>query len=120
MYVKSFNPNFTIIYYFPKLLNITYYKSIQFEEVPEKTENQALLELKPPSGRFFPHFVGEENGQPPAQRANVALIPAAIKPTRLVANINQPEGISAFPVSPYHTTKSTKPATFSYTKYQPP
>ena len=26
------------------------------------------------------------------------------------------EGISAFPVSPYHTTKTTKPATFSYTK----
>ena len=25
------------------------------------------------------------------------------------------EGISAFPVSPYHTTKTTKPATFSYT-----
>ena len=65
----------------------------------------------------FPHaLLGRESGQPPAQRANVALIPAAIKSTRLVANANRPSGISAFPVSPYHTTKTTKPATFSYTK----
>ena len=66
--------------------------------------------------QFFPSFVGEENGQPPAQRANVALIPTAIKSTRLVANANRPEDISAFPASPYHTIKTTKPATFSYTK----
>ena len=66
---------------------------------------------------YFSHaLLGRESGQPPAQRANVALIPAAIKSTRLVANANRPEGISAFPVSPYHTTKTTKPATFSYTK----
>ena len=65
----------------------------------------------------FSHaLLGWESGQPPAQRANVALIPAAIKSTRLVANANRPEGISAFPVSPYHTTKTIKPATFSYTK----
>ena len=37
---------------------------------------------------------------PSAQRANGALIPVAIKSTRLVANANRPEGISAFPVSP--------------------
>ena len=61
----------------------------------------------------FSHaLLGRESGQPPAQRANVA----AIKSTRLVANANRPKGISAFPVSPYHITKTTKPATFSYTK----
>ena len=47
---------------------------------------------------------------PSAQRANGALIPAAIKSTRLVANANRPEGISAFPVSPiYHTTNHPNP-----------
>ena len=68
---------------------------------------QALLELEPPSGQFFPCFVGEESGQQPAQRANVALIPAAIKSSHLITNTNRPEGISAFPVSPYHQTHQT-------------
>ena len=68
----------------------------------------------------FSHaLLGRESGQPPAQRANVALMPAAIKSTRLVANANRPEGISAFPVSPYHTTKTTKPATLAI-PHQPP
>ena len=40
----------------------------------------------------------------------------SIKSTRLVANANRPEGISAFPVSPYHTTQKPKPSTLSYTK----
>jgi hypothetical protein len=69
---------------------------------------QALLELEPPSGRVFPRFFGGENGQPSAQRANDALITATIKSTRLVANTNRPEGNSAFPVSPYHTTQTTQ------------
>ena len=44
---------------------------------------------------------------PSVQRANGALILAAIKSTRLVANANRPEGIFAFPVSPYyHTTEN--------------
>ena len=33
--------------------------------------------------------------------------------TRLVANANRPEGISAFPVTPYHTPKP-KPSTLKY------
>ena len=49
---------------------------------------------------------GGENGQPSAQRAKGTLILATIKSTRLVANANRPEGTSAFPVSPYHTTQT--------------
>ena len=41
------------------------------------------------------------------QGAN-ALIPAAIKSTRLVANANRHEGISAFPVSPILPTLTTQ------------
>ena len=37
---------------------------------------------------------------------NGALTFAAIKSTRLVANLNRPEGTCALPVSPYHTTKN--------------
>ena len=48
------------------------------------------------------------DGQPSAQRANGALVLAAIKSTRLVANANRPEGNYAFPVSPYHTTETTE------------
>ena len=56
---------------------------------------------------FFPRFVGGRMVMPSVQRANGALILAAIKSTRLVANANRPEGIFAFPVSPYyHTTES--------------
>ena len=44
---------------------------------------------------------------PSVQRADGALILAAIKSTRLVANANRPEGIFAFPVSSYyHTTEN--------------
>ena len=46
----------------------------------------ALLELEPLWSSSFPRFVGGENGQPPVQRASDALISAAIKSTRLVAN----------------------------------
>ena len=47
----------------------------------------ALLELEPLWSSFFPRFVGGENGQPYAQGANSAPIPAAIKSTRLVASL---------------------------------
>ena len=56
---------------------------------------------------FFPRFGGGRMVMPSIQRANGALILAAIKSTRPVANANRPEGIFAFPVSPYyHTTEN--------------
>ena len=56
---------------------------------------------------FFPRFVGGRMVMPSVQRANGALILAAIKSTRLVANANRPEGIFAFSVSPYyHSTEN--------------
>ena len=66
--------------------------------------------------KFFPRFVGGRMVMPSAQRAKGALIPAAIKSTRLVANADRPEGISAFPVSPilpHH--QPPKPSTTRYT-----
>ena len=79
---------------------------------------QALLGLELPSGQVFPtlRVGGGRMVMPSAQRANGALIPAAIKSTRLVANANRPEGISAFPVS--STTPPTT-QTLHHTLYQP-
>ena len=57
---------------------------------------------------------------PSVQRANGALILAAIKSTRLVANANQPEGIFAFPVSSYyHTTENHISTMLLPTPYHP-
>ena len=58
---------------------------------------------------------------PSAQKAKGALSLAAIKSTRLVANPNRPEGISAFPVSPYHTTNHyPNPFTLAIPNQLPP
>ena len=46
---------------------------------------------------YFPHC-----GEGVSHLHRGALILAVIKSTRLVANANPPEGISAFPVLPYH------------------
>ena len=55
------------------------------------------------------------------QRANGALMLAAIKSTRLVANANRPEGIFTFPVSPYyHTTENHISPPRCYTNPVPP
>ena len=81
---------------------------------------QALLELEPLSGRVFPTLCEGENGQPPTQRANVALISAAIKSTRLVANANRPEGTPAFPVSPHHPSKTNQTPILLAIPNQPP
>ena len=62
--------------------------------------------------RFFPRFVG---GRMVSHTHGETMV-LSIKSTRLVANANRPEGISAFPVSPYHTTQKPKPSTLSYTK----
>ena len=50
-----------------------------------------------------------ENGQPSAQRANVALILAAIKSTRLVANANWPTGPKTSLPSQSHPTTKNQP-----------
>ena len=56
-----------------------------------------------------------------SHKANDALLLAAIKSTRLVANPNRPEGISTFPVSSYDTTnKYPNPFTFSSLSYTKP
>ena len=77
---------------------------------------QALLELEPPSGQVFPTLCGGRMVMPSAQRAIGALILTAIKSTRLVANANRPEGISAFSVSPILPHyQPPKPSTTRYT-----
>ena len=68
----------------------------------EGSDREALLEFEPPSGRVFPTLCGGRNGQPSAQRANAALVLAAIKSTRLVAPTTDPKASLPSQCHQYH------------------
>ena len=82
-------------------MSMTSYNSSKFGG-PKKKKFRRSLNSEHYLVDFFPTL---HEGMRSIQRANGALILAAIKSTRLVANANRPEGIFAFTVSPYHITK---------------
>ena len=106
MYVRSFNPNFTIIYYFPKLFNITYYKSIKFEEVPEKTKTRCSLNSNHHLVNFSHALLGRRVVSHPHREP---MLLSYLLPLSRHASSQTPTDPKAFLPSQCHPTTPPKP-----------